>query len=248
VIVVHREARGGWDATVGVRSERGGQVAYWSFDGDLATETDLDVASDAALTFAESLGFVFDDATLGGGEEAETCWRAWLAGEASALAPTAGPNADPRAARSGAAELELGAEAEVLELELVELAQDDVAKSSRGAEAAPRAVSEAVVGAAASPGSSPPAATKPPETAPDLPPTPTPPRAPPPPEAPALAPRTLSKFRPREVAAPAAPSAAAPARKDAKTARQPLARLQLVKRRSPEEERRLLLRKLLTSF
>ena len=181
LIVVHREARGGWDATVAVRSERGGEIAYWSFDGELSTDTDLDVASDAALTFAESLGFVFDDVVIGPGDEAEKTWRAWLGGRPPALA----------------------AGDEIPELELTDLAHEE----------------------AAAPAVAPPARTLA-EPAPQATPA-----------------KSLSKFRAR-AAAPAAPPQAS-----AKVgARQPLARLQLVKRRSPEEERKLLLRKLLTSF
>jgi hypothetical protein len=50
--------------------------------------------------------------------------------------------------------------------------------------------------------------------------------------------------------APAAPDAAAPtgAAAGRRPQRQPLAKLQLVKRHSPEEERKQLLRRLLTQF
>jgi hypothetical protein len=172
LIIVHREARGGWDATVAVRSERGGEIAYWSFDGELATDTDLAVASDAALTFAESLGFVFDDTVIGSGDEAEKIWRAWLKGSGPASSD------EP--------------------LELTDLAHEEAA----GSEAA--APSPAPAKAADAP---PPA-------------------------------KLLSKFRAR---------AETPGAKKS-VARQPLARLQLVKRRSPEEERKQLLRRVLTSF
>jgi hypothetical protein len=196
LIIVHREARGGWDATVAVRSERGGEIAYWSLDGELTTDTDLDVASDAALTFAESLGFLFDDGALGAGDEAEKLWRAWQSGRSPALA----------AAATG--------EEEFPELELTDLAHEEAA--------AP----------VAQPNPKPSAA---PAAAPA-----TPDAAPPPLKPAAPGAKSLSKFRGRD---------SAPAQKGAKpAARQPLARLQLVKRRSPEDERKQLLRRLLTSF
>jgi len=185
LIIVHREARGGWDATVAVRSERGGEIAYWSFDGELANDTDLDVASDAALTFAESLGFVFDDTVIRAGDEAEKLWRAWLLGHSSAL--------------------ELSAADEIPELELTDLEHEEAAKPITKAQ---------------------------PSVAPAAAPPPLKPAAP--------GARSLSKFRARD--------AASAAKGEKSAARQPLARLQLVKRRSPEEERKHLLRRLLTSF
>jgi hypothetical protein len=205
VIVVHRDARGQMDATVGVRSHHSGEIAYWSFDGELASEDDLAVAADAALTFAESLGFLFDDGSLDG-VEAGKAWRAWFTGEAPALSR--------EAAQVGAGRDELlGSAAEMPELELGELI--------------------GAVDAQLAPAGEPKAAPTP---APVFP-----------------AKRILSKFRTREAvptaprpASSLAPAQAAVARKA--PIRQPLARLQLVKRRSPEEERKLLLRRLLTSF
>jgi len=206
LIIVHREARGGWDATVAVRSDRGGEIAYWSFDGELANDTDLDVASDAALTFAESLGFVFDEGAIGPGDEAEKLWRAWLGGQSPALANAADEGSGVSARRTAGDELELEETDAIPELELVDLEHEE-------AKAAPtrRAPANAAVPNKGS------------EAAPPKP-----------------LPKSLSKFRGRESGA---------AQNEAKgAARLPLARLQLVKRRSPEEERKLLLRKLLTSF
>ena len=182
VIVVHRDLRGRMDATVGVRSARGGEVAYWSFDGDLLSDADLDVASDAALTFAESLGFLFDEMPHpGGGAAAEKAFTAWLEGHGNGESATRHSFHDT------------SRDAEPSELMLEDLVVEDAAAR------APRA------------------SAKPP------------------------APKTLSKFR-----ANAADPSAQPARKV--PLRRPLARVQLVKRRSPEEERKLLIRKLVTSF
>ena len=102
VIVVHQEARGRMDATVGVRSQRSGELAYWSFDGDLSSADDLDVAADAALSFAESLGFLFEDEVLGPGGDASKAWLTWIGGELRAQAneQPAGERAAPAPARS----------------------------------------------------------------------------------------------------------------------------------------------------
>ncbi len=213
-IVVHREARGRMDVTVGVRSLRGGEMAFWSFDGALASEDDVSVASDAALNFAESLGFLFDDDTFGAGAEAGKAWQAWHSGEPPALA---GQGSEPGAGAEDLLELE----------ELVEEAKPMAATKPVAKSAPPRA-------AAAPPRAAPlPARSAPPPARPAL-----------VPEKPVAPPRAgLSKFR----AKPAAPVAPAESSGSA-SKRQPLARVQLVKRRSPEEERKLLLRKLLTSF
>lgn len=213
-IVIHHEARGRMDATVGVRSLRSGEAVFWSFDGELRSDDDLSVAGDAALTFAESLGFLFDDAPLGPGAEAEKTWAAWLGGEAPALANAA--HAAVEAAES----------TELLLEEIVVSAEDtaDFDPQEIAAAAPPVRSPE--------PTRSEPLARKParavvvPVPAPE--PAPTPRRTTP----------TLSKFRSRREA-PASSSA---------SGRQPFAKVQLVKRRSPEEERRLLLRRILTSF
>jgi hypothetical protein len=205
VIVVHRDARGQMDATVGVRSQQSGEIAYWSFDGELASEDDLSVAADAALNFAESLGFLFDDNALDGTDAAKA-WRSWFSGEKPPLADVGSPFG------AGGRDL-LGGEADLPELELGDLLMEEAAPAAPVAAPASKA------------------APAPPAAAP--------------------ARRLLSKFRARDSAPAAAPPAAAPPRVPAVrkgAVRQPLAKLQLVKRRSPEEERKLLLRRLLTSF
>ncbi len=218
-IVVHRDPRGRMDVTVGARSLRGGEVAYWSFDGDLESEDDLDVASDAALTFAESLGFLFDEAPLGGGAAAEKAFRAWLGGDdpgATSLATRGGRDASFDGA---------GLDADLL-------LDDAILEEPAPARPEPRA-----------PAAAPPPIAPPPPVAP--------PAAKPSPPALPRSGMTLSKFRARDAEPDAAPAApAAPAARPARKVplRQPLARVQLVKRRSPEEERKLLLRRLLTSF
>jgi len=220
VIVVHREARGRMDATVGVRSVVSGDVAYWSFDGDLLSEADLSVAADAALTFAESLGFLFDEAPLPGGTKADKSFRAWLAGEdASAGALPAAQARDPDDETDA-----LFAD-DPPELALEDLAGDGAPERPSGAlPRVPQAPSPVAAPNPSDPSKRP--VLEPPSLASS--------RPPPAPQ------RTLSKFRPREAVADAAPRKA--------PLRQPLARVQLVKRRSPEDERRLVIRRLLTSF
>ncbi len=240
VIVVHQEARGRMDATVGVRSQRSGELAYWSFDGDLSSADDLDVAADAALSFAESLGFLFEDEVLGSGGGASKAWLTWIGGDlrAEANEQLAGERAAPAPARSL-----LGRTAE-RELQLEELMLEELLLEGPAAAPLPRAAM--TVSLAPAPQAAPRVVRAPSFAPPSLA-TLKPAPAAPSPEPPAPAPQALarlSKFRAASAAAIGAPSTAKP-----KTpARQPLARVQLVKRRSPEEERKLLLRKLLTSF
>jgi len=221
VIVVHREARGRMDATVGVRSEVSGEVAYWSFDGELLSQADLSVAADAALTFAESLGFLFDEAPLAGGAKADKTFRGWLAGEdarAGAVRKTQTPD------REEETDLLLGDGSPELTLE--DLEGDGVAAF----DSEPPRQSPQPAGALAAPSDGePPARELPTPAIVGQPPAP---------------PRSLSKFRARG-AASASAAEAAPVKPGL---RQPLARVQLVKRRSPEDERKLVIRRLLTSF
>jgi hypothetical protein len=207
LIVVHREARGRMDATVGVRSIATGEIAYWSFDGELLSEADLSVASDAALTFAESLGFLFDEAPLAAGAAAEKVFRAWVAGDDDRASPLE---------RVAAIALDGATDAlfsnEPPELDLDDLVSEALPRRERDP---PRATPS-------------PAASPPSRAVLDL---------------PRPAPAKLSKFRPREVGATV--QAAAPLKTPQ---RRPLARVQLVKRRSPEDERKLAIRRLLTSF
>jgi hypothetical protein len=224
VIVVHRDARGRMDATVGVRSVVSGEVAYWSFDGDLLSQADLSVAADAALTFAESLGFLFDEAPLAGGAVADKSFRGWLAGEDA----SAGALREAQAL-DGDDETDALFSDDPPELALEDLAGDSVAEpASEPPRRAPPPPRPVAAPSASDPSKRPVAV--PPSLASSVP--------PPAPQ------RTLSKFRSRGAASPSEADAAA---RNAPL-RQPLARVQLVKRRSPEDERKLVIRRLLTSF
>ena len=63
-ILVHVEPGHGLQISVGVRSLACGSVALYGFDGPISASV-VGVALDAALSFAESMGFLFDDDVVG---------------------------------------------------------------------------------------------------------------------------------------------------------------------------------------
>jgi len=63
-ILVHVEAGHGLQISVGVRALGCGSVALYGFDGPISASV-VTVALDAALSFAESMGFLFDDDMVG---------------------------------------------------------------------------------------------------------------------------------------------------------------------------------------
>ena len=63
-IAIHAEPRGGLAVTVGVRSLAGGSVVLYGFEGAI-TPGLVAEAMDAALSFAEGMGFLFDDELVG---------------------------------------------------------------------------------------------------------------------------------------------------------------------------------------
>ena len=64
-ILIHEEEDGGPNLAVAVRCTETGQVAIYSFEGDLHEASGLGLGIDAAHSFAESMGFLFDDDELG---------------------------------------------------------------------------------------------------------------------------------------------------------------------------------------
>jgi hypothetical protein len=60
-IVIHDEIDGHPNITVGVRSLRSGAAVLFSFEGDLRDHSALTNGIDAALSFGESMGFLFDE-------------------------------------------------------------------------------------------------------------------------------------------------------------------------------------------
>lgn len=99
-ILVHVEPGHGLQISVGVRSLACGSVALYGFDGPISASV-VGVALDAALSFAESMGFLFDDDIVGDDvssrEKAVLRWQE-LIGDGAPTAP-AGP------ARVGPADL-----------------------------------------------------------------------------------------------------------------------------------------------
>ena len=61
-IVLHEEAEKGLRLTVVLRLVRTGQVLFFAPDRELAGASDSAPDLDAALSFAEAMGFLFDDA------------------------------------------------------------------------------------------------------------------------------------------------------------------------------------------
>ena len=99
-ILVHVEPGHGLQISVGVRSLGCGSVTVFGFDGPIGASV-VNVALDAALSFAESMGFLFDDDMVdddvASQEKAVLRWREMI-GEAPS-----GPSAE----RSGPTALEL---------------------------------------------------------------------------------------------------------------------------------------------
>jgi hypothetical protein len=63
-ITLHAEPRGGLAVTVSVRSLGCGSVVHYGFEGTIASSAVNEVL-DAALSFAEGMGFLFDDELVG---------------------------------------------------------------------------------------------------------------------------------------------------------------------------------------
>lgn len=131
-ILVHRELTGRLCVTLGIRSDRAGETALWDYDGQLADPGAVDVAVDAALSFAEGMGFLFDDDEVGAGTEEERLrarylWEGMMGtGEISGLEaarPAAEPAPDPKPEVEARVEAEAEDEAELL---LEDEADDDM--------------------------------------------------------------------------------------------------------------------------
>jgi hypothetical protein len=77
-IALHTEPGRGLQVTVGVRSLACGSVALYGFEGEIASRL-LSEAMDGALSFAEGMGFLFDDDVVGDDaasqEKALVRWR-----------------------------------------------------------------------------------------------------------------------------------------------------------------------------
>jgi hypothetical protein len=129
-IAIHDEVDGRPNVTVGVCSLRSGASALFSFDGPLRESGTLTNRLDAALSFGESMGFLFDEDELEAGSEEEARLRAldlWL----ELMSPAAGESkltveaAPPPAPERGEGLEERRVEEEVLLLEEVADPEDD---------------------------------------------------------------------------------------------------------------------------
>ncbi len=105
-ILVHREIEGTLHISVGVRSLKTGDAAIWTSDSDLGEATSVDVAVDASLSFAEGMGFLFDDESRASGAGAHRAWTD-LMGE---------PTGEPVHSRPDGPKIELADGDDVLEL------------------------------------------------------------------------------------------------------------------------------------
>jgi hypothetical protein len=78
-ILIHDEPGRGETVSIGIRSLRAERFAIYGIDPETDGETTFDVAVDAALSFAESMGFLFDEDELGdGGAPARArCFGLW---------------------------------------------------------------------------------------------------------------------------------------------------------------------------
>ena len=116
-ILVHRELEGRMAVSVGVGSLKTADCAIWTCDADLDESTSVEVAVDAALSFGEGMGFLFEDEDVGPGNPAHTGWNELLGGAPATEEPVRAP--------SGAAALGPSDDGEILEL--TELAEAEPA-------------------------------------------------------------------------------------------------------------------------
>src|SRR5215472_1426214 len=93
-IAIHAEKGGGRALTIAIRALRGGEVAFFTLDEDLSRDGAVPGAIDGVLSFAEAMGFLFDDeletATATQRKQALARWRE-LVGETKKGAAQASP-------------------------------------------------------------------------------------------------------------------------------------------------------------
>jgi hypothetical protein len=121
LIVLHDEEPTGMTLTVAIRCLEGGRIALFSYRGELKKAGSPTVVMDGALSFAEGMGFLFDEDLIefggpGGRQRALRHWRDLLGEPAAAVAPAVTPEIAPAPVPIPApapvepAELELAAE------------------------------------------------------------------------------------------------------------------------------------------
>jgi len=95
LIVLHDEEPVGMTLSVAIRSLEGGRIALFTYRGELKKAGSPTVVMDGALSFAEGMGFLFDEDLIefggpGGRQRALRHWRDLL-GEPATAAPAATP-------------------------------------------------------------------------------------------------------------------------------------------------------------
>jgi hypothetical protein len=95
-ILVHVEPGHGLQISVGVRSLASGAVALYGFDGPISSAV-VGIALDAALSFAESMGFLFDDVIGDDASSREKAVLRWqeLIGDRAPTPPVETTEPDP---------------------------------------------------------------------------------------------------------------------------------------------------------
>jgi hypothetical protein len=109
-IVVHRELEGHLAVSVGVRTLKSGEIAVWTADASFTDDAEVAVAIDGALSFAESMGFLFDEeVATGSQDERDRAKRQW-----EELMGSSSGSLDPKlVAEEEELEIELSPEAEL---------------------------------------------------------------------------------------------------------------------------------------
>jgi hypothetical protein len=235
-ILVHVEPGHGLQISVGVRSLACGSVAIYGFDGPISSSV-VGVALDAALSFAEGMGFLFDDDVVGDDdasrEKAVLRWQEMI-GDGTPVTPAPSyPSAEELFEPDGgeltdpASEDEYGSEPSAEDQDVFERGVGPVPFA--GPETAAPGAKPGTAAPSAKPGTAAPSAARG-----------------------AAAPLeggvALSKFR---VQPAAEADAAAPEPTVRAPSKRPLGRMRLVKRRAGEpaqDARRAWLLRLLTSF
>ncbi len=129
-ILLFFDAEGETSLEVRMHSISTGRVVVYAFEGTLDDAAEVETALEAALSFAESMGFLFDDDILSGDDtigrgKVVAAWQSFEAGaEGPAGAAPSGPLPEAEVTRPGAAELE--------PLELTEMVAEDEAPATDG--------------------------------------------------------------------------------------------------------------------
>jgi len=103
---------GGFQLQIAVRSIRTGQVVWYAPDEELPGQQEAEVAVDAALSFAEGMGFLFDEDEVaargaGGSDAAVVLWRELVEDDPEQASEPEATRAAPRRSEEPAPVLDL---------------------------------------------------------------------------------------------------------------------------------------------